>query len=148
MREINMPSTRAWLPLLALMMTACLPRSVQVPVAYRVRADANSESLPCAKREFAELGFAFTGGPDTVKVIGQRVTRRGTRTRNQEVVRLELSGDEDARVLELAIGIATGRGALSPDALPMPIGGLASPSSRTKKEADDIMARCQASPLW
>lgn len=142
-----MPPTRAWLPLLVLMTTACVLRSVQVPVAYRVRADANSESLPCAKREFVELGFAFAGGPDTVKIIGRRVTRRGTRTRNQEVVRLELSGDEDARVLELAIGIATGRGALSPDALPMEIGGLTSPSNRTKKEADDIMARCQGSPL-
>lgn len=142
-----MPPTRAWLPLLAIMTAACFPRGIQVPVAYRIRADASSESLPCAKRELADLGFAFVEGPDSRQVLGRRVTRRGTQTRRQEVVRLEISGDGDVQVLELALGIATGRGALEPDALPMAVGSLTSPSRRSMEEADEVMARCQASPL-
>lgn len=142
-----MPHTRAWLPLLAIITTACFPRGLQVPVAYRIRADASPESLPCAKREFVELGFAFFGEPNPREALGRRVTRRGTRTRRQEVVRLEISGDGDARVLDLAIGIATGRGALEPDALPMAVGSLTSPSRQSMEEADDVMARCQASPF-
>ena len=144
---MNMPTTRAWLPLLALMTTACFPRGIQVPVAYRIRADAGSESLPCAKREFAELGFTFVEEPDTRKALGRRVTGRGTRTTSQEILRLELSEDGDAQVLELTLGIATGRGALEPDALPMAFGSLTSPSRQSINEADDVMARCQASPL-
>ena len=144
---MNMPPTRAWLPLLALMTPACFPRGIQIPVAYRIRADASSESLPCAKREFVELGFAFVEEPDTRQARGRRVTRRGTQTRSQEVVRLHLSGDGDALVLELAIGIATGRGALEPDAMPMGLGTLSSPSLQSINEADDVMARCQASPV-
>lgn len=142
-----MSHTRACLVLLVLMTTACLPRVLQVPVAYRMRANASSESLRCAEREFAELGFAFAEEPDTRLALGRRVTRRGTQTRNQEVVRLELSGDDDAQVLLLTLGIATGSGALEPDALPMAVGSLKSPSRQSIKEADDIMARCQASPL-
>ena len=95
-----------------------------------------------------ELGFAFVEEPDTRQARGRRVTRRGTQTRSQEVVRLHLSGDGDAQVLELAIGIATGRGALEPDALPMGLGTLSSPSLlQSINEADDVMARCQASPV-
>lgn len=142
-----MSHTRACLVLLALMTAACLPRGLQVPVAYRMRANASSESLPCAKREFAELGFAFVEDPDTLKAFGRRMTGRGTRTTNQEILRLELSEDGDAHVLLLTLGIATGRGALEPDALPMAVGSLKSPSRQSIKEADDIMARCQASPL-
>ena len=132
---MNMSPTRSWLPLLALMTTACMPRGVNVTVPYRIRANASLESLPCAKRKFAELGFAFVEEADTRQALGQRMTSRGTRTNNQEVVRLYLPGDGDAQVLELTLGIATGPGAMGPGAMAMELLTLTFPSPQSKKEA-------------
>lgn len=69
-----MPTTRVWIPLLALLTAACIPPGVQVSVPYRIRADASSHSLPCAKREFADLGFIFVEEPGARRALGSLIS--------------------------------------------------------------------------
>ena len=143
-----MPARLLLLLLLPLLTAGCLPKGVDIPMAYTTRANASPESLPCAKRKLAALGFQFVEEPDLDdEASATRVTRRGTQTRLQEVVRLELSGEGNRRVLELTLGISRGRGALEPDATPLSIGSLSAPSRQSINEVDDVMARCQRSPL-
>ena len=144
---MNGPPLSVGLTLVALIASACVPRALQLPMPYTTRADADAETLPCAKTALVDLGFVFEEGPDAARALGRRVTRRGTRDRAQEVVRLELSGKDDRRVLELEIGINNGRGAPDPGTTPKSILSLTSPSRQTIAEVDAIMARCQGSPL-
>lgn len=136
------------LALLVLLIAGCFPRGVDVPVAYTTRARAGTESLSCAKRELTDLGFQFREErAQDDKATGTRVSRRGTQTRLLEVALLELSGEGDRRILKLTLGVIRGRGSLAPDATPLAVGSLSAPSRQSIREVDEVMARCQRSPM-
>ena len=147
---MNGPRISVGFTFLALLTTACAsPRGFQVPVPYTVRAPAGAESMLCTKTALADLGFVFAEEADADKALGHRV-RRG-----QEVARIELTEEDNHRVIELSIGITTDSSPLRSDSprldegrVTIAYGGiLSSPSRRTIAEADNVMARCQGSPL-
>lgn len=144
MNALRMP---AQLALVVLLATGCVQRVLQVPMPYRTRADAGPTTLSCATTELTDLGFAFTEEPDAGNARGQRVTGRGSRPNSLEFVRLELSGEGDRQILELTIGVTNRRSVLEPDALPLEIGNVMSPSRQSINEVDALMARCQRPPF-
>ncbi len=145
--EMNALRVPAKLALVVLLATGCVQRVLQVPVPYRVRADAGPATLSCARMELTDLGFVFTEEPAARNALGQRGTGRGSRENALEFVRLELSGEGNRQVLQLTIGTTNRRSILEPDALPLEIGSLASPSRQSIEEVDELMARCQRPPF-
>lgn len=135
--------------LLAAMVTVgCFPRGVDVPVAYSVRANADNRSLPCAKERLTDLGFRFD--PEYERddgAVATRVTRRGSRVPLQELLRLNLVGEDDRPVLLLELGVNRGRAVFDPKGKLFNLANLGAPSRHSIDEVDEVMARCQRSPL-
>lgn len=136
------------LALSVLASTGCAQRFLQVPVPYKTKAEAGPDTWACTVTGLGGLGFVFTEEPEAGDALGRRVTARGTGRNHIEFVRLKLMGDEDdERILEVSLGISTRRTALEPDAT-LAIGSLESPSRQSIQELDELMARCQRSPVF
>jgi len=144
MNALHVPAKLALVVLLA---TGCVQRVLQVPVPYRTRADAGPETLSCATTVLTDLGFVFPEETDAGNALGRRVTGRGSRRNLLEFVRLKLSGEGNRQILDLTIGVTNRRSAVEPDALPLEIGSLMSPSRQSIDEVDALMARCQRPPF-
>ena len=131
---------------------SCYPRGFQVPVAYKANANADMNSIACAKERFVERGYDFYTDPvEGREILGVRDFRvardEELDTRGREFVRVELKEVDGREVMELTLGINRRIGTFDPQANPPSKLSLDAPSLRSIDGADEVLRSCQSSPF-
>ena len=91
-----MYAVRWVLPMIAVpVLVSCHPRGFQTPVTYTTRANADMNSIACAKERFVVLGYRFyPDREDGREILGARDFRVARNeeldTRGREFVRVEI----------------------------------------------------------